>query len=115
MASMAAFTVGAVITFFVLVFQCYPVSYTWNRTSGLGTCLSRNTIANFGYGFSALDIFFDWLYALLPIPMLWDVKMTFQIKLSIFAILGLGVFASTATIIRLKYIVALVDPSDYLC
>jgi hypothetical protein len=47
--------------------------------------------------------------------MLWDVKMTFQIKLSIFAILGLGVFASTATIIRLKYIVALVDLSDYLC
>lgn len=115
MGSMVTFTLGAVMTFFVLVFQCHPVSLAWDPTSGVGTCLGSAVIANFGYAFSALDIFFDWMYALLPIPMLWDVKMTFQVKLSIFMILGLGVFASTATIVRLKYIVALTDESDYLC
>jgi len=59
--------------------------------AGQGKCLKPETIANFGYAFSAMDILFDWLFALMPVPMLWDVKMTVQLKLSIFLILGLGV------------------------
>jgi hypothetical protein len=48
-------------------------------------------IANVGYAFSAMDILFDWMFALLPVPMLWDIKMSLQIKLSLILVLGLGV------------------------
>jgi hypothetical protein len=53
--------------------------------------MAATAIANAGYAFSAMDILFDWVFALLPVPMLWDVKISVQIKASLFLILGLGV------------------------
>jgi hypothetical protein len=88
---MLIFTVSAVITLFMVLFQCHPVSFAWDKTHGTGTRINAEVIANFGYAFSAIDIFFDWLFALLPVLMLWRVQMTMRIKISIFCILGMGV------------------------
>jgi len=112
--SMVVLSLWTIITFFIILFQCRPVSFAWDQRSGKGHCTPSTSIANAGYAFSAMDILFDWLFALLPVPMLWDVKMSIQVKASLILILGLGVFASTATIVRLKYIVALTDPTDIL-
>jgi hypothetical protein len=79
------------MTLFVVLFQCHPVSFAWDKVYGTGTCLNAELIANLGYAFSATSIFFDWLFALLPVPMLWRVQMTMQIKIAIFFILGMGV------------------------
>lgn len=38
-----------------------------------------------------MDIILDWLFALLPVPMLWNVNMSRQLKGSLLIILGLGV------------------------
>jgi hypothetical protein len=88
---MLIFTVMALIMMSVVLFQCHPVSFAWDKVYGTGTCINAEVVANFGYAFSAIDIFFDWLFALLPVPMLWHVQMTMQIKISIFFILGMGV------------------------
>jgi hypothetical protein len=53
--------------------------------------MKATAIADVGYAFSGMDILFDWLFALLPVPMLWNVKMSRAIKASVFLILGLGV------------------------
>lgn len=112
--SMAILTLWSIITFCIILFQCNPVYTAWDKRSGEGHCLKPAAIANVGYAFSAMDIVFDWMFALLPIPMLWSIKMSLQMKLSLILILGLGVFASTATLVRLKYIVGLKDPGDIL-
>ncbi|CCF40419.1 hypothetical protein CH063_10986 [Colletotrichum higginsianum] len=54
------------------------------------------------------------LEALLPIPMIWSVKMTKQAKATVIVILGLGIFASIATLIRLKFLADLSDLTDIL-
>lgn len=47
--------------------------------------------------------------------MLWKVKMTKQAKATVIVILGLGIFASVATLIRLKFLADLEDLDDILC
>jgi len=112
--SMAVLSLWSIITFCIALFQCSPVYTAWDKSTGKGHCLKPKAIADVGYAFSAMDILFDWMFALLPVPMLWDIKMSLQVKLSLILILGLGIFASTATLIRLKYIVGLTKPSDIL-
>lgn len=53
--------------------------------------------------------------ALMPIPLLWNVKMNANAKISVGAILGLGIFASISACIRLKYTVNLTSATEYLC
>ncbi|TVY27410.1 hypothetical protein LHYA1_G004176 [Lachnellula hyalina] len=112
--SMIILSLWTIISFFIVLFQCYPVSYAWDQTSGKGTCKDAIVVVNAAYAFSAMDILFDWGFALLPLPMLWDIKMSLQVKMSLLLILGLGVFASTATIVRLKYVIELADVNDNL-
>lgn len=51
----------------------------------------------------------------MPIPLLWNVKMNTNAKISVGAILGLGIFASISACIRLKYTVNLTSSTEYLC
>lgn len=88
--SMVFVAIWSIITAGIILFQCSPVPEAWNRT-GNGKCLAPISITNTGYAFSAMDILFDWLFALIPVPILYDVKMTIQMKLSILLILGMGV------------------------
>lgn len=61
-----------------------------------------------------MTIVSDWLYSIMPIFMIWNVKMTTQKKATVAFVLSLGVFASVATLIRLKYLLELSDYSDNL-
>ncbi|KAI0525674.1 hypothetical protein F5B22DRAFT_658467 [Xylaria bambusicola] len=104
--------------FFWNIFQCSPVPAQWDYTilarDPESHCVSADEIVNAAYALSALTILSDWLYALLPIPMIWRVKMTTQAKISVIAVLSLGVFASIATIIRLKFLADITDVTDIL-
>ncbi|GAW12222.1 hypothetical protein ANO14919_015830 [Xylariales sp. No.14919] len=53
------------------------------------------------------NIFIDYFYALLPIYILRSSKMKTRLKLIAIFLLGLGIFASTATIVKLVIIVRL--------
>ncbi|KKY25933.1 hypothetical protein UCDDS831_g01782 [Diplodia seriata] len=61
---------------------------------------------------SGINIVTDWLCAALPIPLLWDVKMNSNTKMSVVGLLGLGVFASVSAMIRLNYTVSYMNPTD---
>ncbi|KAI1262467.1 hypothetical protein F5Y18DRAFT_151471 [Xylariaceae sp. FL1019] len=104
--------------FFWNIFQCHPVDAQWDYTilqkDPNAACVSADEVVSAAYALSALTILSDWLYALLPIPMIWAVKMTPQAKMTVIAILGLGVFASIATLIRLKFLSDLTDTADIL-
>ncbi|KAF7860443.1 hypothetical protein EAF04_008569 [Stromatinia cepivora] len=107
-ASLAIIWIWTIVTFIIGCLQCRPLKAAWDPLI-TGKCIEPRIITNFAYAISAETIFFDWLFALLPIPMLWGLKMTPQLKVSIVTILGLGIIASSATIIRFKYLIAIVN------
>lgn len=112
-------TVWSLVLFFWNLFQCKPVEAQWDYTilssDSNSHCVSVGEVVNAAYALSAMTVLSDWLFALLPIPMVWNVKMTMQAKLTVMAILGVGIFASVATLVRLKFLADLTDVSDILC
>ncbi|KAI8625124.1 hypothetical protein F5Y19DRAFT_272758 [Xylariaceae sp. FL1651] len=110
--------VWSLVLFFWNLFQCSPVSAQWDYTilasNPKSHCVSADEVVSAAYALSALTILSDWLYALIPIPLIWQVKMTPQAKLTVIAVLGLGIFASIATLIRLKFLADLTDAADIL-
>lgn len=90
-ASMAVVFVWSTALFFWDVFQCHPVAAQWDFTIPAYTCVSAQQVVDAAYALSVLNIITDWLYALLPVPMIWKVKMTSQAKATVVAILGMGI------------------------
>ncbi|KAK9770530.1 putative Integral membrane protein [Seiridium cardinale] len=50
----------------------------------------------------------------LPALILWEVQLKWKVKLSVAIILGVGVIASSATLVRLRYLLHYSDPDNYL-
>ncbi|KAI1390737.1 uncharacterized protein F4822DRAFT_162356 [Hypoxylon trugodes] len=117
-ASIIIVSIWSIVLFFWNIFQCNPVAAQWDYTilqnDPNSRCVSADEIVNAAYALSVMTILSDWLYALLPIPMLWKVKMTMQAKMTVVFVLGLGIFASVATLVRLKFLSDLTDLADIL-
>lgn len=73
------------------ILQCHPVAAQWDYTLPSYTCVTPQQVVEAAYALSVLNILSDWLYALLPIPMLWSAKMTPQAKATVSVVLGLGI------------------------
>ncbi|UNI19060.1 hypothetical protein JDV02_005277 [Purpureocillium takamizusanense] len=114
MVSLVVIALWSLGIFFWDVFQCNPVAKQWDFRIDHGHCASADEIISAAYALSVMTVLSDWLYALLPIPMLWSVKMTKQAKATVIVILGLGIFASIATLIRLKFLNGLQESDDLL-
>lgn len=112
--SMAVVVIWSVAIFFFQLFQCIPIADQWDPRIADPHCVSEASFAAAAYSISVMSILSDWLYALLPIPMIWSVQMNIQTKATVAFILSLGCFASIATLIRLKYILDAANLSDVL-
>jgi hypothetical protein len=77
--------------FLFQIFQCQPVAAQWDTTIPGGHCVSAESFVEAAYAFSTLAVLSDWLYALMPIPMIWKIQMTIQAKIMVIGILSLGV------------------------
>jgi hypothetical protein len=77
--------------FFLFVLQCRPSSYFWTRyTGGEGTCIDASVTVNATYAYSAISCVADWTLGILPIFMVWNLKMNTRTKWSVAAILAMG-------------------------
>jgi hypothetical protein len=78
--------------FFIVIFQCRPISYFWNRFDRQyeGKCVSNNMVSGSTYAHSALSVWADWTLAVLPISLVWDLDMNTRTKISVALILALG-------------------------
>ncbi|CAJ0554201.1 Ff.00g127130.m01.CDS01 [Fusarium sp. VM40] len=112
--SLTIISIWSIVLFFWNLFQCHPVEMQWDFRIKEGKCVSADQIVSAAYAISVMTVVSDWLYALLPIPMLWSVKMTKQAKATVIVILGLGIFASVATLVRLRFLADLTDTDDIL-
>ncbi|KXG51984.1 uncharacterized protein PGRI_082680 [Penicillium griseofulvum] len=105
----AAMTLSAaigIIFFFFTMFQCTPVSYFWNHAqpTAHGSCINRNSLLAIAYLYSVGAAITDLTIGLLPIALIWDLRMNSRTKGAMAAILGIGCIASAAVIIRIPFI-----------
>jgi hypothetical protein len=111
--------IWSTVLFFWNLFQCNPVAAQWDLTilenDSSAWCVGADQVVSAAYALSAMSVLSDWFYALIPVPMVWNVKMTRQAKTTVIVVLALGVFASVATLVRLKFLADLTELEDLLC
>jgi hypothetical protein len=111
-ATMVTILCASVATNIFLLTACKPLAATWDAR--LGTCRKRSDTVILGNTYSAINIAVDWTVALMPVFLLWRVNMPLKQKLTVMCVLSLGIFASTATLVRLHYLPNFTQEDDYL-
>ncbi|KAM0314637.1 hypothetical protein ACHAO8_004471 [Botrytis cinerea] len=113
-AIMAGSVATVLISDIVVIVTCRPMAFTWDKTIPGGKCSSINAILILSYCFSAMNIITDWSTAIIPAFIVWNLKLSPKIKVAISILLGMGMFASVATIVRVKYFPNYAKSIDYL-
>ncbi|GME41292.1 Bacterial alpha-L-rhamnosidase [Neofusicoccum parvum] len=87
-----------------LIFQCSPIAAAWDYSLrapiGNAKCFSMTTFRNIGMFNSIVNILTDFLFASLPVPLVWQLQVNLRTKLTLASILSLGFFASAAAIVK---------------
>ncbi|KAI0377228.1 hypothetical protein F5Y04DRAFT_190433 [Hypomontagnella monticulosa] len=101
------------VCFMTLMLQCKDLSILWDFTVKT-TCWSQSTLQGLSYANSTVNIVTDIFFAILPIPMLWNVKINARTKASLICVLGLGIFACAASIVKAAFITNYGKNGDFL-
>ncbi|EXF82141.1 hypothetical protein CFIO01_00655 [Colletotrichum fioriniae PJ7] len=104
--------VSTLIAILAVLVRCRPVAASWDPS--LGSCLDQTIIITLTYVVSVINIINDFAVAIIPVFMLWNIQMRRRLKVLTILILGLGILASTATIIRMPYSSAYNNPVNLL-
>ncbi|CZR43968.1 uncharacterized protein FPRO_13776 [Fusarium proliferatum ET1] len=88
---------------------CLPISDNWENYNACSPPLRTST----GYVLAISAIVSDWICSVLPFFMLYKSNMQKATKISVSIILGLAVFASIFTIIRIPYYKGLTTPENF--
>ncbi|KAH8887134.1 hypothetical protein GQ53DRAFT_726509 [Thozetella sp. PMI_491] len=111
MAFMSFYTIACVFTVFL---QCSDIRVQWDSTVQ-ATCWTAETLKALSYTNVALNILTDLLFAIvIPAPMLWNLNVNARTRYTLMGILGLGVFACAAAIIKVGYLVEYGKQGDWL-
>ncbi|PVI01949.1 hypothetical protein DM02DRAFT_523893 [Periconia macrospinosa] len=111
MVFMILYTVAAIMP---LLLQCTNLALLWDHEAK-GTCWDPKIVKATAYAFSSANIMTDLLFAVfIPVPMLWKAQMKRRQKGIILAILGLGLFATAAAIVKMSYLPYLGQTGDWL-
>lgn len=90
-ATLAGVLAFSTFYFFLVLFQCSPVSFFWGQYEGMkGTCINPAAVPDASIAHSVVSFTADWILGLLPIVLIWDIQMNRRTKISIAAILSLG-------------------------
>lgn len=84
-----ATVVGSIFLFFT-IFQCSPVDHFWNRLTETGTCISTDLLIDIAYLYSVGAAVTDLTIGLLPVALIWNLRMNQRTKIAIVGILGVG-------------------------
>ncbi|KAK4099230.1 hypothetical protein N658DRAFT_171645 [Parathielavia hyrcaniae] len=101
---------GNLLTVF---FQCRPLALAWDH-SVEGECLPPTHLKFAAFFNSAVAALTDVVFALLPVPILWNVQMNWKVKSAVAAILSLGVFAAASAIVKITFLESYGKHGDFL-
>ena len=115
--------------FFVTLFQCSPVSFFWRKNQD-GTCVNMEVIIALTYLYSACSVVCDFTFAILPLILIWKLKMERRSKIALIPIMIMACVsvntlhylclmtdrnsASTAVVVRFAFVEDFDNP-DFLC
>jgi hypothetical protein len=81
----------SVFYFFLVLFQCSPVSFFWDQYEGKkGGCIDPAVVPDSSIVHSVVSFTADWILGLLPVALLWHLKMDTRTKVSVAGLLSLG-------------------------
>lgn len=96
-----------------LVSLCKPTAALWNPT--LGKCGNYDPIVKISYVVSIVTIITDWTCAIIPFFVLRKLQVSMRTKILLLGVLGMGIFASVAAIVRYPWLKYYSAPKDQLC
>ncbi|KAL2163977.1 hypothetical protein VTH06DRAFT_3190 [Thermothelomyces fergusii] len=105
--AMAATAVSCTVFAFTCIFQCWPISYFWDKYTQTGTCIPNRIIIALAILFSTINMITDFTFALLPAWIVLRLNMKLKTKLALCALMGLGCVASAAIVVRMPYLQAI--------
>lgn len=95
-----------------IIFMCgHPGNFLINALEGM--CVSNSVILGVAYEQGVVTTSTDWIFAALPVTILWHTKMDRRTKSVCALLLSLGAFGSLCSIVRFKYINGLSITPDF--
>ncbi|KAI5840097.1 hypothetical protein DFP73DRAFT_197025 [Morchella snyderi] len=95
--------------FFADFFQCSPINYIWDKSIEGGKCIDTKA---FFISSAALNIVSDFVVLLLPIPMVWKLKINMKKKIALISLFSLGGFVCAVSVVRLQSIINMFNPNQ---
>ncbi|KAK4182223.1 hypothetical protein QBC35DRAFT_510369 [Podospora australis] len=111
---MIIFTIlSATGNFLTVFFQCRPLAFTWGGVPE-GKCIPPGNLKFAAFFNSSVAVLTDIIFALLPVPILWNVQMNWRVKSAVAIILSVGVFAAVAAIVKITFLSNYGKHGDFL-
>ncbi|PYI15296.1 integral membrane protein [Aspergillus japonicus CBS 114.51] len=87
---------------FISIFQCSPIRAYWEVAPTYSFhCLNDGAAV---FSASVVNIFTDFLTTVLPMPLIWNLKMPARQRVAVISIFGLGIVVNVAGSIRTVYV-----------
>lgn len=93
-----------IICQFVVIFECTPIHFFWERKPVTGHCIN---IQSFFLGQAIPNIITDGILLALPLPMIWDLHLPRAQKMALSGVFLLGSFVTATSIYRLTLLLKL--------
>ncbi|KAK3933909.1 hypothetical protein QBC46DRAFT_274870, partial [Diplogelasinospora grovesii] len=108
--------VTCLLTFFLTIFACHPVSLLWTGDFARGTCIDIDVLLVFGLLFNAFSILSDLTrtFALLPAWAVWHPSLPLRTKKFVIFLMTVGCTASCVAIVHLFFFMTLLEDQDFL-
>ncbi|EAW24072.1 uncharacterized protein NFIA_036440 [Aspergillus fischeri NRRL 181] len=84
------------------IFQCNPIHAYWDLAPTYPyKCLNDGAIV---FSASVINIFTDFLVTVLPMPLIWNLKLPTRQRIAVISIFGLGIVVNVAGSVRTVYV-----------
>lgn len=104
-------TINAICVGFIFG-QCSPSRKLWEPNVP-GSCLDPSVQRNVGFFQSSFSTFSDFVLALFPLMVIWNLQMRLAVKFGIGCAMSLGIFATGAAIVKTIQLQQLTAREDY--
>lgn len=99
--SMGVMALTALVALVILFADCRPFATRWNPALGYCVLPAPTTWFMVSYIGTSMQVMTDWIVAITPFFVVRSLQLDKRKKMSVIAILGLGVFASFAAVMRI--------------
>ncbi|KAH6682206.1 hypothetical protein F5X68DRAFT_242835 [Plectosphaerella plurivora] len=110
--AMASTALSGIVFFFVTMFQCSPIPFFWDKDLP-GKCVDIEVIIGLAVLYSVFSVISDFIFAILPGVIVWNLQLHRRTKMLLFPLLAMGCVASSAVVARFPFLPKFREP-DFL-